>query len=811
MFNGGLGSGGMFGGGLGIPRNDLIFHAPLSNGLVDIIGESVIVIDVDSDLGLRHKKFHWEYSATMGAIDLALGGDALFEFGTETPISRYGWDWLCQPWMNKTYLFLGDGGAAGYSESQAANIARIIKYLRYAIPQYDFLFDAFNVPSFAGGGLAVIDKDGTLRQTSDNIPAIAGGVLAAGDWSEDTAWSYLSATANNGTIKGHDLGIADGCLIERTRINSIKNNRFSTLTSSGPDVFTGWVTTKDGTTAISKDTSDVPPGYGAACRFDIDALGSVAIIGQDCNRAVAEGDRPYISMMAKAATATALKLQISIYNGATRLYLSADGTAWGSSSYYFPTNMPTAWGAWSFRLPAIPTGYTAFYNISVARNGGAGTSSRFTSLEIDNPYGSPIINDTGSAKTVNGGVLSVPSSVINADAIGLFLQVSPHVATSLDGDLLGNYVDADNYLAILSDGSNIILRNRAAGVNSDLSLPHTMHSGTPIRLNALVTDHGMAARVSEYSGGWSDYTSWVTTSTPESVALADNIQIGALNSTNQCQGYYQAFATKKLSAQSTIAEYIAEFESALSAAPINPTTVDNDFIRLGVITDPHYSGTLDNPENTEWAVAQLNAYVLSGFIDLGDNYNPIGSLEDDPQFSASVATYDALLGTINTDNKMVLTGNHDYPYPTGEFADLWALDGLSQKDSAMVIRNYRIVNIFNAGNPQYTADAASLTYLTDQLALCQADGKQAIICMHVPLVGVETVLSASAIISIISAAQSAGVVVRALLSGHDHSYSYTANAGGLGVPQYIFGSLYVGETAYVLDISASAITVTAIT
>ena len=94
MFNGGLGSVGMFSGGLSLSRNGLIFHAPSSNGLVDTIGKEINFFaetsgakryvdatgGLDTNNGLT-KETAWQTMTKVNATVLAAGTTVYFKGG----------------------------------------------------------------------------------------------------------------------------------------------------------------------------------------------------------------------------------------------------------------------------------------------------------------------------------------------------------------------------------------------------------------------------------------------------------------------------------------------------------------------------------------------------------------------------------------------------------------------------------------------------------------------------------------------------------------------------------------------------------
>ena len=120
------------GGGLRLPSEGLIFKA-IVPGLVDSIGESSILYQSgDASTWQTTAVWGFERTAATITIDTGLGGSKLYR-GT-TPVYMRWRDWMIQNWMNKTYLYLGEKGAAGWGESQAANTAQILRALRgYAV------------------------------------------------------------------------------------------------------------------------------------------------------------------------------------------------------------------------------------------------------------------------------------------------------------------------------------------------------------------------------------------------------------------------------------------------------------------------------------------------------------------------------------------------------------------------------------------------------------------------------------------------------------------------------------------------------
>jgi len=123
--------------GNGIPRIRLIWYAPYP-GLVDIIGGSSITLTTGTVDNLISASWTFPDTTATRAIDTMLGGDALFDSADGmTPIIRYGYEWASLD--NTDYLYVGYNGIAGYSDSQASNLERIIRILQVPTMMLDTL------------------------------------------------------------------------------------------------------------------------------------------------------------------------------------------------------------------------------------------------------------------------------------------------------------------------------------------------------------------------------------------------------------------------------------------------------------------------------------------------------------------------------------------------------------------------------------------------------------------------------------------------------------------------------------------------
>ena len=113
---------------LHLPAAGLVFKA-MAPGLVDTIGISTITFVSGSSADLRNAKFRFDSSVVTLQLDALEGGDMFFDsLNSMTPIARYGFQWHAL--LNKKYVWIGEKGIAGYSTDQAANSAKILKYLQ---------------------------------------------------------------------------------------------------------------------------------------------------------------------------------------------------------------------------------------------------------------------------------------------------------------------------------------------------------------------------------------------------------------------------------------------------------------------------------------------------------------------------------------------------------------------------------------------------------------------------------------------------------------------------------------------------------
>lgn len=228
---------------------------------------------------------------------------------------------------------------------------------------------------------------------------------------------------------------------------------------------------------------------------------------------------------------------------------------------------------------------------------------------------------------------------------------------------------------------------------------------------------------------------------------------------------------------------------------------------IGLFTDNHWDTNVTL--NTAWAIDQFEARGVDAVISVGDNYEASlnGEWTTPEDMQSEIATYESLFSAWHLRNKSFSTGNHSYP-TYGVFADFWAESSLVQKNSVKIFRDIAVINIFDAYSPDYTVDAATLTYLTEELEAARLRGNRIIIHTHVPLDSPTAVIQYGDISSIITTATASGANILAIFTGHEHEYVAGAFAG---VAHYRLDGLRETKVAYLLNITATALTLETIT
>jgi len=135
----------------------------------------------------------------------------------------------------------------------------------------------------------------------------------------------------------------------------------------------------------------------------------------------------------------------------------------------------------------------------------------------------------------------VSASNISATATSMTMEITPTVALgSTTVFHFGTYVDASNYTAILSDGTNLIARKRIAGVNTDATIAWTRPINTAAKVGARFdTTNGIDV--------WLNGTKGTGSATLTASQIGTNFQIGA-----DGNGANQPFCAQRLDRAYTV-------------------------------------------------------------------------------------------------------------------------------------------------------------------------------------------------------------------------------------------------------------------
>lgn len=145
---------------------------------------------------------------------------------------------------------------------------------------------------------------------------------------------------------------------------------------------------------------------------------------------------------------------------------------------------------------------------------------------------SSYIPTTTAAASRSVDVLSYPAMNLGTIEGGVSFEFTPTHASRGTIYLLGSYVDADNYTAILHDSTNFIFRKRIAGVNYDATLAKAFAENSNCRIAVSYGAKGMELSVNGVNCTInSDFTA---------LQLGTSIQIGADgNSASQAVGSFK--------------------------------------------------------------------------------------------------------------------------------------------------------------------------------------------------------------------------------------------------------------------------------
>lgn len=158
------------------------------------------------------------------------------------------------------------------------------------------------------------------------------------------------------------------------------------------------------------------------------------------------------------------------------------------------------------------------------------------------------ITTTAESATRAGTVCTYNTAgVIRENNMAMLIRCTPRAAGQT-AYLWGCYSDISYILSIVLSPSNIALRKRINGTNTDATVSYTHAADTPIEvLCVFSTAHGMCAAVRAYSGGvwgaWTNGTTVTTTAAKADAVIASTYQLGALNSANQMTGNISLFDT----------------------------------------------------------------------------------------------------------------------------------------------------------------------------------------------------------------------------------------------------------------------------
>jgi len=155
----------------------------------------------------------------------------------------------------------------------------------------------------------------------------------------------------------------------------------------------------------------------------------------------------------------------------------------GATAFLSPDiSLTTAWTFHEYTA-TLATGTGQYKIITNAAGGAAAIYADEFQVEAA-AFASQRTPTTTVAVTRNADVESFPTAGNIAAAAGtVALEVEFTHAPSGTVALWGTYVDADNYTAMLHDGTNLIMRKRIAATSYDATIAMAFVSGTRYRVN----------------------------------------------------------------------------------------------------------------------------------------------------------------------------------------------------------------------------------------------------------------------------------------------------------------------------------------
>ena len=252
---------------------------------------------------------------------------------------------------------------------------------------------------------------------------------------------------NGNTISSGDVTRAKGSdisgisvLCEQAATNGVEN---SALVNTTGVEFDDWTRGEAGTSTVTIETSEVPPGAHIAAALYVDGSGNTASLSQTgTNRvSVGAGGVGTVTAWIKAASATGLKFSIRADDGAggSLQYLNSDGSAWQDAATTFnPTDLPTDWSRWEHILPPTNTGRTHIFFKTANRNSGTDVTHYIARVQIeDNKDATSFIETGPSAVTRDKDAITFDSAsnwFPSAEGFSL-IKVTPQLDWATIGEI----------------------------------------------------------------------------------------------------------------------------------------------------------------------------------------------------------------------------------------------------------------------------------------------------------------------------------------------------------------------------------------
>lgn len=306
----------------------------------------------------------------------------------------------------------------------------------------------------------------TTVDASGLVVTVGSGVPRS--WFDPSSLTYLGYLAE---------GQRTNLLVQSadtTNASWAKTDTTPTLSGTGPD---GVTNSANLLTEGSAGTASVSQGYTASAA---DVTNTISLF-------MKRGNHDWVRVVFFDTSAGANNIT-AWFNLATGAVGTVQNNGVGAGGSATTKAYPDGW--YRFTLSGIPnpanTDYSVLTNSANADASGTrvanGTRLQWGAQAEHASFASSYIPTAAATVTKNIDVDQYPASMISASGNSVFIQWTPLHAPSGTIFLWGTYVDANNYTALLHDGTNLIMRKRIGGANNDATIALAFTSGTTYKI-----------------------------------------------------------------------------------------------------------------------------------------------------------------------------------------------------------------------------------------------------------------------------------------------------------------------------------------